>query len=44
MNCYICGRFMRHVEIEEHPDVDGEFYQRYECVCGAVDHQMVRQQ
>jgi len=29
---------MRHVEIEEHPDVDNEFYQRLECVCGAVDH------
>ena len=36
-NCFMCGRFMRHADLEEHPDVDNEFYLRLEC--GAVDHQ-----
>jgi len=41
INCPSCGRFMRFVEIEEHPTANGEYYKRFECMCSGVEHEYI---
>lgn len=38
VNCPSCGRFMKFVGTEPHPNISEEIYERYECECGMVDH------